>query len=158
MRSRFSNTMFSSASNEWATPAHLFEELNKEFKFTLDPCSTHENAKVERHFTQEDDGLAQDWGKSVVFMNPPYGRAVAVWMKKAHEASKLGATVVCLVPSRTETRWWHEYAMPHEVRFIRGRLKFNGHKWNAPFPSAIIVMRPALTASTPPYTSAGLTD
>lgn len=75
-------------------------------------------------------------------MNPPYGREIGAWMKKADEAAMSGTTVVCLVPARTDTKWWHEHAIHHEVRFIRGRLKFGDAKSNAPFPSAVVVMRP----------------
>jgi phage N-6-adenine-methyltransferase len=132
---------FSSASDNWATPQYIFNELDKEFNFVLDPCSSAENAKCEKHYTIEDDGLKQDWGIGAVFMNPPYGREIRVWMDKANDAAKKGATVVCLVPARTDTRWWHDCAIQHEVRFIKGRLKFGGHKNNAPFPSAIVIVR-----------------
>ncbi|BEV15112.1 DNA N-6-adenine-methyltransferase [Herbaspirillum sp. DW155] len=137
---------FSSATPEWYTPQEVFDSLNSEFSFTLDPCSTHENAKCARHFTKDDDGLAQSWHGERVFMNPPYGREIADWMRKAYEAScHYGALAVCLVPARTDTSWWHEYAMKGEVRFLRGRLKFGGAKTNAPFPSAVVVFRPLLT-------------
>ena len=95
---------FASRTDEWATPLDLFEHLNKQFRFTLDPCSTHENAKCRRHFTRAEDGLIQDWSREVVFMNPPYGREIGHWMRKAYESARLGATVVCLVPARTHTR------------------------------------------------------
>lgn len=134
---------FSSATCEWPTPQWLFDALNREFGFTLDPCSTDENAKCKRHFTLRQNGLLQAWRGEVVFMNPPYGQAISEWMAKAHSASMHeGATVVCLVPSRTDTNWWHRYAMKHEIRLLKGRLKFGGGKNSAPFPSAVIVMRP----------------
>lgn len=136
---------FSSATPEWHTPPDLFATLDAEFNFTLDPCSTHENAKCAKHFTVEDDGLAQTWAPERVFMNPPYGRAIARWMEKAYTESLRGATVVCLVPSRTDTRWWHDYAMKGETRFLRGRVYFtggNGAGDRAPFPSAVVVFRP----------------
>lgn len=133
--------LFASKSNEWCTPAKIFDALNAEFNFTLDPCCTHENAKCLRHFTAEDDGLSRDWGKEIVFMNPPYGREIGAWMKKAYEASRAGAVVVCLVPARTDTRWWHELAVLGDIRFLRGRLRFSGAKTNAPFPSAIVIFR-----------------
>lgn len=132
---------FSSKSDSWSTPQKLFDDLNDEFHFTLDPCSDGKNNKCEKFFTKIDDGLSQDWRGHTVFMNPPYGREIKKWMKKAKTESENGATVVCLVPSRTDTAWWHDNVIMHEVRFIRGRLKFNGHKNNAPFPSAIVVMR-----------------
>jgi phage N-6-adenine-methyltransferase len=134
---------FSSATVEWSTPQWLFDALDAEFGFTLDPCSTHENAKCHRHFTMEENGLLRDWTDERVFMNPPYGEEIGPWMAKAHGAATHDrATVVCLVPARTDTEWWHSYAMKHEVRLLKGRLKFGECKDPAPFPSAIIVMRP----------------
>ena len=139
---------FSSRSDEWPTPAGLFAELDREFGFTLDPCSTHENAKCRRHFTIQEDGLARDWGRETVFMNPPYGRKIRDWMQKAMESASRGATVVCLVPARTDTHWWHQYASQGEVRFIRGRLKFGQAKHAAPFPSAVVIFRPLSTSTS----------
>lgn len=132
---------YSSKSNEWATPQKLFDELNEEFNFTLDPCATDENAKCNKHFTIEDDGLSKDWSKDVVFMNPPYGREIKKWIKKAYEESLNGATVVCLVPARTDTTYWHDFIFDKadDIRFLRGRLKFGNSKNSAPFPSAIVV-------------------
>jgi site-specific DNA-methyltransferase (adenine-specific) len=125
----------------WATPVWLFEALNREFGFTLDPCSDGSNAKCEVFFTPTENGLLRDWGTHTVFMNPPYSE-IADWMRKAYGAAQEGATVVCLIPSRTDTSWWHEFVMKGEIRFIRGRLKFGDAKNSAPFPSAIIVFRP----------------
>lgn len=136
------NVHFSSKTCEWATPDWFFDQLDAEFHFTLDPCSSHENAKCEKHFTLEDDGLSKDWAGEVVYMNPPYGREIPKWIKKAHDASQRGATVVCLVPSRTDTAWWHDYAAKGDVRFLRGRLKFGGHVNSAPFPCAVVIFRP----------------
>ena len=133
---------FSSKTPEWYTPQETFDSLDKEFGFTLDPCCTHENAKCALHFTKDDDGLNQDWGTEIVFMNPPYGRTIKAWMCKAYESSLNGATVVCLVPARTDTAWWHDYAMKGEYRLLRGRLKFGGALTNAPFPSAVVVFKP----------------
>ncbi len=133
---------FSSATDLWATPQDLFDKLNAEFAFDLDVCATPENAKVIRYFTKEQDGLAQPWSGRC-WMNPPYGREIGRWMHKAYCAALFGdATVVCLVPARTDTAWWHDYAIKGEVRFLRGRLKFGGHKNSAPFPSAIVIFRP----------------
>jgi len=132
---------FKSNSNEWATPQNLFDELDHEFHFTLDPCSTHENAKCEKHYTIEDDGLSKSWVGEVVFMNPPYGREIGKWAKKAFEEWKNGATIVCLVPSRTDTAYWHDYFMKGKIRFIRGRVKFGNGKQGAPFPSAIVIFK-----------------
>jgi phage N-6-adenine-methyltransferase len=125
----------------WATPQWLFDALDKEFGFTLDPCTNGENAKCAKFYTMQDNGLLQNWGGECVFMNPPYSECKA-WMGKAYGASLEGATVVCLVPARTDTDWWHEYAMKGEVRLIRGRLKFGDAVNPAPFPSAVIVFRP----------------
>ena len=133
------NIHFSSASDLHATPQDFFDKLNVEFGFDVDVCATSDNAKCETYFTKNDDGLSQTWN-GVIWMNPPYGREIGRWMKKADESARLGATVVCLVPARTDTNWWHDYAMPHEIRFIKGRLKFGDAKNSAPFPSAVIVM------------------
>ena len=135
-------SLFSSGSVEWATPQPLFDALDAEFSFTLDPCCTIENAKCETFFTKEDDGLVQDWGTHAVFMNPPYGREIGAWMEKAYLSSLAGATVVALIPARTDTRMWHRFAMKGEIRLIRGRLKFGNAKNSAPFPSAVIIFRP----------------
>lgn len=138
---------YSSKSNEWATPQKLFDELNEEFNFTLDPCATDENAKCDKHFTIEDDGLSKDWSKDVVFMNPPYGREIKKWIKKAYEESLNGATVVCLIPARTDTTYWHDFIFDKadDIRFLRGRLKFGNSKNSAPFPSAIVLYRGVTT-------------
>ena len=132
---------FSQGTDEWPTPQWLFDALNKEFGFTLDPCCTHDNAKVKNHYTMMDNGLLRDWGQETVFMNPPYS-GCKEWMGKAYGAAQEGATVVCLVPSRTDTEWWHRFAMKGEIRFIKGRLKFGDAKDSAPFPSAVVVFRP----------------
>ena len=132
---------FSSKSDLWETPQEFFDTYNAVYVFTLDVCATTENSKCPAFFTQEMNGLAQEWSGNC-WMNPPYGRTIGQWMKKAYESSLKGATVVCLVPARTDTAWWHDYAMKGEIEFLRGRLKFGGHKNNAPFPSAIVVMRP----------------
>lgn len=137
------NVHFSSKSNEWTTPQHLFDELNQEFNFTLDPCATEENAKCSKHFTIEDDGLSKDWSNDVVFMNPPYGREIKKWIKKAYEESLNGATVVCLIPARTDTMYWHDFIFDKadDIRFLKGRLKFGNGKNSASFPSAIVVYK-----------------
>lgn len=132
---------YSSATDLWATPQDFFDRYNERFGFTLDVCASPENAKCARYFTKEDDGLAQPW-EGICWMNPPYGRVIGHWMQKAYESSRAGATVVCLVPARTDTRWWHDYAMKGEIEFIRGRLKFGGVKNSAPFPSAVVVFYP----------------
>src|SRR3989344_4905549 len=133
--------LVSSKSNEYSTPQDLFDKLHEEFDFTLDPCSKNGNNKCEKHFTARENGLLQDWGNESVFMNPPYGGQTGLWIKKACEESKNGAVVVCLIVSATDRRYWHEYIFPHaaQIRFIRGRLKFNNSKQSAPFPSALII-------------------
>lgn len=134
--------LFSSNTNEWATPRKFFDELNAEFHFTLDPCCTHENAKCEKHFTLEDDGLNQNWGGYKVFCNPPYGREIAAWVRKCYEESRKPDTlVVMLIPARTDTAYFHQwiYHKAKEIRFIRGRLHFNDSKHGAPFPSMVVV-------------------
>jgi site-specific DNA-methyltransferase (adenine-specific) len=136
---------YSSVTNEWVTPQPVFDQLNEEFKFTLDPCCTRESAKCSKYYTAKEDGLSKDWSSDRVFMNPPYGRVIGSWMRKAYEESQRGALVVCLVPARTDTAWWHDYAATGEVRFIRGRLNFVGDRargHNAPFPVAIVILRP----------------
>ena len=132
---------FSSERSDWETPQDLFDELNQEFRFTLDVCASRGNAKVKKYYDRQVDGLKQVWS-GVCWMNPPYGREIGKWVCKAHEESLRGVTVVCLVPARTDTAWWHDYCMKGEVRFIRGRLRFSGHRVNAPFPSAVVVFRP----------------
>jgi phage N-6-adenine-methyltransferase len=132
--------MFSSASNEWETPQNFFDAIDAVFHFTLDVCATHDNAKCERYYTKTEDGLSQNW-RGVCWMNPPYGRAISLWVKKAYESSLTdGTVVVCLLPARTDTRWWHNYVLSRAARiwFIRGRLRFSG-KGSAPFPSALAV-------------------
>lgn len=139
---------YSSKSIVWETPHDFFAKLNAEFAFDVDVCALPENKKCERYYTPMEDGLAQEW-RGRCWMNPPYGRAIGAWMRKAYESSLAGATVVCLVPSRTDTRWWHDYAMKGEVRFIKGRLRFGGCKDPAPFPNAVVVFRPICPLLTP---------
>lgn len=132
--------MFSSKTDLWSTPQDFFEEWDSKFNFTLDVCSDGVNNKCDKFFTEESNGLSQKW-EGVCWMNPPYGRTIGQWVKKAYESSLEGATVVCLVPSRTDTKWWHDYAMKGEITFIKGRLKFGGNKNPAPFPSAVVVFK-----------------
>ena len=133
--------LFTSKTPEWATPQAFFDELNKEFGFTLDPCSTHDNAKCAKHYTREEDGLSKSWGGEIVFCNPPYGRELPQWVEKCRAESR-HATIVMLIPARTDTRWFHEYIYHHaEIRFVKGRLKFNDGKTAAPFPSMIVIYK-----------------
>lgn len=135
--------MFSSNTDLWATPQSFFEELNKEFQFTLDPCATAENAKCRTFYTKDDDGLKKDWGGQIVFCNPPYGMEIKKWVRKCYEESKKPNTVVVmLIPARTDTAYFHDYIYKKsEVRFIRGRLKFGDAKNSAPFPSMVVIFR-----------------
>ena len=134
--------MFSSATPEWETPQDFFDTLDAEFHFTLDPCSTHTNAKCEKHYTKEQDGLVQDWTGETVYCNPPYGRVMPKWIKKCYEHFIGGGTAVMLIPARTDTKAFHEYIYGKaEIRFIKGRLKFGGSKNSAPFPSMVVVFR-----------------
>ena len=135
--------MFSSKTDLWATPQDFFNELDAEFHFTLDVCALPENAKCEHFFTPEIDGLSQPW-KGRVWCNPPYGREIGQWVRRAHLAAASGGAevVVMLLPARTDTRWFHDYIYKKaEVRFLRGRLKFGGSKNSAPFPSMVVVFR-----------------
>lgn len=134
--------MFSSATDDWPTPQAFFDHLNREFRFELDPCASADNAKCYIFFTKEQNGLERDWF-GTVFMNPPYGETIGQWVRKAKIEAAKGCTVVCLVPARTDTAWWHENVMcADEVRFVRGRLKFGDAESSAPFPSAVVVFRP----------------
>lgn len=135
--------MFSSKTDEWYTPIDFFEQLNNEFHFNLDPCATDKNHKCMKYFTKRDNGLLQNWGGYRVFCNPPYGRVIGEWVKKAYEeAQKPETLIVMLLPARTDTRWFHEFIYKKaEIRFIRGRLKFGGCKNAAPFPSMIVIFK-----------------
>ena len=136
-----SNVHFSSKTDLWATPQEFFDKYNALYGFNLDVCANQDNAKCSNFLSIEDNGLEQEWRGSC-WMNPPYGREIIHWMRKAYESSLCGATVVCLVPARTDTKWWHEYAMKGDIEFIKGRLKFGNSKNSAPFPSAVIVFAP----------------
>lgn len=132
--------LFSSKTDLWSTPQDFFYKLNNEFNFNLDVCATEENAKCDIFFTKKEDGLSQNWDDWRVWMNPPYGREIYKWVKKASESNGL---VVCLLPARTDTRWFHDYIYKKaEIRFIKGRLKFGNAKNSAPFPSMIVIFNP----------------
>ena len=135
--------MFSSKTPEWETPQWLFDSLDAEFHFTLDPCSTDLNCKCKKHFTIEQDGLSQDWTGETVFCNPPYGREMSKWIRKSAEHGQSGGGVaVMLIPARTDTKAFHDYIYGKaEIRFLKGRLKFGQAKHGAPFPSMIVVFR-----------------
>lgn len=136
--------MFSSKTDLWETPQDLFDKLNNEFQFTLDVCATPENAKCDKFYTKDQDGLKHPW-KGTVWRNPPYGRGIGQWVRRALFASVSGSTVVMLLSARTDTKWFHDYIYKRnnvEIRFIRGRLKFGGSKNSAPFPSMVVVFMP----------------
>lgn len=132
---------FSSATEMWETPQDFFDLWSSRVGgFDLDVCATADNSKCLKFFDKQINGLNQDWfGKC--WMNPPYGREIGKWMSKALAESKKGAMVVCLVPSRTDTKWWHDYAMNGQITFIKGRLKFGNVKNSAPFPSAVVIFK-----------------
>jgi len=136
--------LFSRESDEWGTPAALLSSLDAEFHFELDVCASPSNAKAQAYYTAEDDGLMQPWAPATCWMNPPYSEC-ATWMGKAAGEASIGATVVALVPARTDTAWFHEQVLARgaEVRFLRGRLRFEGGASTAPFPSMVVVYRPA---------------
>ena len=129
--------LFKSLKPDYQTPQWLYDSLNKEFHFNDDPCPFDEST----YALYPDDGLAREWGTST-FVNPPYGKETIKWVRKAFDESMLGKTIVCLIASRTDTKWWHDYCMKStEIRFIRGRLKFGNSKYSCPFPSAIVIFR-----------------
>lgn len=131
--------LFSSNTSNWETPQDFFDRLDALYHFTLDAAATPENAKCSRYFTAADNGLAQSWGGETVWCNPPYGREIQKWVRKGYEeAKKPGTVVVMLLPARTDTAWFHEYCRRGDVVFLRGRLKYSGHKFNAPFPNMIV--------------------
>lgn len=133
------NGLFTSNTDLWSTPQDFYEKLKQEFDFQVDVCALPENAKCDKYFTPGEDGLQQEW-IGICWMNPPYGRRISLWVKKAYESHvNNGATVVCLLPARTDTKWWHDYCMKGEIRFVKGRLKFGGSKNSAPFPSAVVI-------------------
>jgi phage N-6-adenine-methyltransferase len=137
------SALFSSDTDEWETPQELFDALDAEFGFKVDVCATAENAKTPHFFTRADDGLNQDWvAAGVCWMNPPYGKNIGRWVEKARMSAESGATVVCLLPARTDTAWWWDHCLAGEIRFLRGRLRFSGSDAGAPFPSAVVVFGP----------------
>ena len=137
------DVMFSSKTDLWSTPQDLFDELDKEFHFTLDPCADENNHKCKKYYTKEQDGLSKCWRGEIVFCNPPYGREIGSWVKKCWLHAKVGeGLAIMLIPARTDTKWFHDYIYnkPNvEIRFIKGRLKFGNSKNSAPFPSMVVV-------------------
>jgi site-specific DNA-methyltransferase (adenine-specific) len=139
------SVMFSGKRQDWATPVQLFRHLDAEFHFTLDAAADPDTATTAAFFSSSDDSLGHDW-HGTVWMNPPYGRKIETWLYHAQVAALHGATVVALVPARTDTGWWHRRCMTaSEIRFLRGRLCFDDNpRKRAPFPSAIVIFRPPL--------------
>jgi phage N-6-adenine-methyltransferase len=138
---------FDSAKQDWTTPDEVFQPLHDEFGFTLDAAASKENARAPVYFDQVLDGLRQDWGQHVVWLNPPYGDGAAKmsdWVRKSYAASRAGATVVLLIPARTNTSWFQDICLRYaEVRFIRGRPKFGDAEHGLPQPLCIVIFRPA---------------
>ena len=147
-----SAVMFSRASDNWSTPQDFWDSLNEEFHFVLDAAATAENTKCPRYLSCTGNALTADWTPyRMIWLNPPYSQC-RKFIAKAADAAKHGATVVCLVPSRTDTRWWHERVWDRsqhaarpgvEIRFLKGRLTFGGATAGAPFPSVVIIFRGA---------------
>ena len=134
------SAFLSSQTVEWATEQAFFDQVNREFSFTVDVAADAGNAKCERFYDIDSDGLMQDWGGETVWCNPPYGDRIKDWMYKAATSE---ATTVLLVPARTDVKWFHEIVLPRaEVRFIKGRLRFGGSKDPAPFPTMLVIFRP----------------
>ena len=155
MTKGFTDGMRSSISDSWTTPRDTYDALDREFRFTLDAAALQASTLVPDNWYGPDhpelsrqDALLRSWRDDsrggTVWLNPPYGRAIKAFMAKADKESKAGATIVCLVPSRTDTKWWWDSVIHHEVRFIKGRLKFGGQANSAPFPSAIVIMKPMI--------------
>lgn len=145
------NSLYSSENDCWETPQFLFNQLNNEFGFTLDVCALAGNKKCNNYFDKQKDALRQEW-TGVAWMNPPYGRGIDKWVSKAYFSSLKGCVVVCLLPVRSDTRWWHDYVMKSaEIRLLNKRLSFEGSNNKAPFPSAIVIFntecnKPSLTS------------
>lgn len=134
---------FSSKKMDWTTPQAFYEELHKEFHFTLDAAASKENTKCPKYFTEENSALVQSWKGETVFCNPPYGNELKKFVEKAYQEHKEhGNTIVLLVPARTDTRYFHDFIYGKaEIRFIKGRLKFSDGKSSAPFPSMVVIYR-----------------
>lgn len=137
--------LMTSSSQDYETPSYIYNALDSMYGFTLDPCASHENHKTARYYTEEDDGLSYSWSNEVVFMNPPY-KHIGMWMYKAYnevfKSKTPAACVVCLIPARTDTKWWWNFAKPGSILFIKGRIRFNEKtaKSGAPFPSAVVTL------------------
>ncbi len=136
---------FASIRNDWTTPDELFREIDAEFGFTLDAAASAENKKVAAFFDKKIDAMTQDWAPHRIWLNPPYGEGykLSQWVKKAHDEAQRGATVVMLIPARTNTNWFHDYCLGKaQVRFIRGRPKFGGAEHGLPQPLCFVIFEP----------------
>ena len=149
---------FSSKDMTWTTPRDFFSKVDEEFSFSLDAAAVQSSALCAVWYGPDHpdplmrDALVRSWSEDAtgpIWLNPPYGREIGKWMAKADSEAQKGATVVCLVPSRTDTNWWHSSCIHHEIRFIKGRLKFGGGKNSAPFPSALVIMRQSFSKVSP---------
>jgi len=131
MKATTLKTMFSSLRTNWKTPQDFYDQLDKEFNFNHDPCPPNPT----------ENGIFCDWGSSN-YVNPPYGRAIRSWLDKALLEKRKGNSSVFLLPARTDTKWFHEVVLPHaeEIRFVKGRVYFDGKGW-APFPSIVVIFR-----------------
>lgn len=149
------DVLLSSDKHDWATPRAFFAELHREFRFTIDACANAENTCLPRYWSEQDDALTRPWAGERVYMNPPFGQKIPRFVAKAFiESRKDAEIVVCLLPARVDTQWWHKYVMHgSEVRFIKGRLTFSDAESPAPFPCAVVVFDKAV--SRPIYSSMG---
>ena len=151
------NGRYNGDGRHWATPPEVFDPLHAEFSFTLDPCATARTAKVPRFYSEHDepgssgvDGLSRSWTGERVFMNPPYGREVYAWTRKARDEAARGALVVGLLPASTDLKWWHEdvvgHVRPEDVRWLRGRVRFiteGPYRASGFFASCVVIWRPS---------------
>lgn len=149
----YSQEVFKSSQvDTWTTPKDFYLELNNEFDFGLDAAALESSSLVPSNWYGPDHPIKErrdafecfwvnDAKGKTIWLNPPYGKTINKWMAKANEEGKRGGVIVCLVPARTDTKWWHSYCIQHEVRFVRGRLKFGNQKNAAPFPSAVVIIK-----------------
>ena len=136
--------LFSNITTEYGTPPELFNTLDDEFHFTLDAAANDDNHKCSRYYSIEQNSLLQSWKGETVFLNPPYGRDLTLWVAKASQEAANGATVVCLLPARTNVQWFHSYVLGKaEIRFLKGKVKFGEMKTGAPFGSMIVIFHPS---------------
>lgn len=137
--------MFSSQTDQWATPIDFFNLLDSNYHFTLDPCADEYNHKCSKYYTKEQNGLLQDWSNEIVFCNPPYGREIYDWVEKCwYEATYHNTVCVMLIPARTDTKYFHKFIYNNrnaEIIFIKGRLKFGNSNNAAPFPSMVVAFK-----------------